>query len=187
MTLPAPRRRPTPRGWAVALLLLFATACGGAGEGVEGVHLDVPSGWSPSTPPPSDGEVAASAGWRGGRAEASTLQGVVGCGPGTVADLASAAVTGDRSPLVVTDAAVDTDVEVSGADAAIGLTLQIGAGRQDDARTVEVHGRYAQAGTALVLVELSTPVRESDPALVAATFDSLRLDAEALGTACPQP
>jgi hypothetical protein len=147
------------------------------------VTIEVPGGWDRVETPPNP-EVVATATWRGGRAEASSLQVVVGCGPGSVTDLASAAVTRDRPPLTVTDAEVDTDVEVAGADAAIGLDLTLGAGRDDDAATVVVQGVYAEVGDALVLVEFSTPVRDADDALVETTLASISLDRSVLAEAC---
>ncbi len=199
MTDPAPRRRPTPCGWAVprrvgsraarrtalvAAVTLLAAACSGGGPAdIAGVTIEVPSGWERVETPP-DPEVVATATWRGGRAEASSLQVVVGCGPGSVSDLASAAVTQERPPLSVTDAEVDSDVEVAGADAAIGLDLTLGAGRADDASTVVVRGIYSEVAQALVLVEFSTPIPDTDDALIDATLGSVSLDREVLAEAC---
>jgi len=198
VTATAQRRRPTPSGWAVprlaaidrrshavsvAAVALLLAGCSGGPTEVTGVSLEVPAGWE-RVDTPSDPQVLATATWRGGRAEASSLQLVVGCGPGSVADLASAAVTRDRPPLTVTDAEVDTDVEVTGAEAAIGLDLTLGAGRTDDASTVAVRGVYAEVGGALVLVELSTPVRDADDPVVEATLSGITLDAPTLTEAC---
>lgn len=167
----------------VAAVTLLAAACSGGPTDIAGVTIEVPSGWERVDTAPEP-EVRATATWRGGRAEASSLQVVVGCGSGSVADLASAAVTQERSPLEVTDAQVDTDLEVAGADAAIGLELTLGAGRPDDAETVVIDGLYAEVGDALVLIELSTPVRDADDARVDATLGSVGLDREVLAEAC---
>jgi hypothetical protein len=198
MTELAPWRRPTRSGWAVPLraagragrrtalvatAALLAAACSGGPTDIAGVTIEVPGGWD-RVETPANPEVVATATWRGGRAQASSLQVVVGCGPGSVADLANAAVTRERPPLTVTDAEVDTDVEVAGADAAIGLDLTLGAGRDDDAATVVVQGVYAQVGEALVLVEFSTPVRDADDALVDTTLGSVSLDRSVLAEAC---
>ncbi len=164
-------------------MALLAAACSGGATDITGVTIEVPGGWDRVDTPP-DPQVVATATWRGGRAEASSLQVVVGCGPGSVADLASAAVTRERPPLTVTDAEVDTDIEVAGADGAIGLELTLGAGRPDDAETVVIDGLYAEVGDALVLIELSTPVRDADDALIDATLGSVGLDREVLAEAC---
>jgi len=202
VTTPAPRRRPTPRGWAVPLgradrrrspvagvvllVALLAAACDPGPADIAGVSIEVPDGWERVDAPPNP-EVLETSVWRGGRADASSLQVVVGCGPGSVADLAGAAVTRDRPPLTVTDAEVDTDLEVTGADAAIGLELTFGAGRDDDANTLVVRGVYAEVADALVLIELSTPVRDADATFVAATLASISLDRVSLAAACPAP
>jgi len=201
VTTPAPWRRPTPCGWAVPrglarrrrspvaglvlLIALLAAACDPGPAEIAGVSIEVPDGWQRIDTPP-DREVHETAVWRGGRADASSLQVVVGCGDGTVAELASAAVTGDRPPLTVTGAEVDTDIEVPGADAAIALELTFGAGRADDASTLVVRGIYAEVADALVLIELSTPVRDADAAFVAATLASIDLDRATLDAACPE-
>ncbi len=165
------------------MVALVATACSGGATDVAGVTVEVPAGWE-QVDTPQNPEVIAAATWRGGRAEASSLQVVVGCGPGSVTDLASGAVTQERPPLTVTDAEVDTDVEVAGADAAIGLELTLGAGRDDDASTVVVRGVYAEAGQALVLVELSTPIRDAEDELVETTLASVTVDPTELAAAC---
>jgi hypothetical protein len=162
---------------------VLGAACSSGPTDINGVTVEVPSGWDRVETPPNP-EVVATATWRGGRAEASSLQVVVGCGPGSVTDLASAAVTRDRPPLTVTDAKVDTDVEVAGADVAIGLDLTLGAGRDDDAATVVVQGVYAEVGDALVLVEFSTPVRDAADALAERTLASVSLDRAVLAEAC---
>ncbi len=166
-------------------MALLAVSCDAGPAEVAGVTIEVPGGWERIDTPP-DPEVIETATWRGGRADASSLQVVVGCGPGTVADLANAAVTRERPPLTVTDAEADTDIEVSGADAAIGLELTFGAGRDDDAETLVVRGIYAEVADALVLIELSTPVRDADEALVPATLASIALDRAALDAACAE-
>ena len=167
------------------ILALLAAACDPGPADIAGVSIEVPDGWQLVTTP-EDPAVLETALWRGGRADASSLQVVVGCGPGTVADLASAAVTADRPPLIVTDAAVDTGLDLDGADGAIGLELTFGAGRDDDATTLVVRGIYAEVADALVLVELSTPVRDADADVVATTLESLVLDGAALEAACSQ-
>lgn len=167
----------------MATLVLLAAACSGGPTDIAGVTIEVPSGWDRVDTPPNP-EVIATATWRGGRAEASSLQVVVGCGPGSVTDLASAAVTRERPPLTVTDAEVDTDLEVVGADAAVGLELTLAAGRDDDASTAVVNGVYAEVAEALVLIELSTPVRDADDALIDTTLASVTLDRTVLADAC---
>lgn len=166
------------------LVALLAVSCDPGPTEVAGVTIEVPDGWDRVDTPP-DPDVLETAFWRGGRADASSLQVVVGCGPGAVADLASTAVTRDRPPLTITDAEVDTGLEVTGADAAIGLELTFGAGRDDDANTLVIRGVYAEVADALVLVELSTPVRDAGDALITATLASIDLDRVALDAACP--
>jgi hypothetical protein len=163
--------------------VLLAAACAAGPADVAGVSIEIPDGWD-RVDLPGDPEVIETAVWRGGRADASSLQVVVGCAPGTVADLASAAVTTDRPPLIITDAEVDTGLDLDGADAAIGLELTFGAGRDDDATTLVVRGVYAEVADALVLVELSTPVRDAGDDLVATTLDSIVLDPAELQAAC---
>lgn len=167
----------------MATVALLAAACTGGPTDIAGVTIEVPGGWE-RVDTPANPEVIAAATWRGGRAEASALQVVVGCGPGSVTDLASAAATQERPPLTVTDAEVDTDVEVAGAEAAIALELTLGAGRDDDASTVVVNGVYAEAAEALVLIEISVPVRDANDALIETTLASVTLDRTALSDAC---
>ena len=169
----------------VGALAVLTAACTSGPAEVAGVTIEVPSGWDRVDTPPNP-DVLETATWRGGRADASSLQVVVGCGPGSVANLASAAVTQGRPPLTVTDAEVDTDLEVAGAETAIGLELTFGAGRADDANSVVVRGVYAEVADALVLIELSTPVRDADDRSITTTLGSIDLDAAALTDACSE-
>ena len=150
-----------------------------------GVTVEVPAGWQETTGAQQPLEVAAAASFEGGQDGASTLQVVVGCGPGTVQDLAVAAITEPRTPLEVTAADEVGEVEVPGADQALELRFTLGAGRDDDATSLRVAGLYAAVEETLVLVEVSTPVRDTQRELVDTTLASVSLDHEELRARCP--
>lgn len=148
-----------------------------------GVTVDVPPGWEETSASQAPAEVVAAASWQSGSDDASTLQVVVGCGPGSNRDLAVAAITEPRPPLEVTDAAEVTEVEVPGADEAIELRFSLGTG-PDDTAGLQVAGLYTGVGDTLVLVEISAAQRDTQRELLDATLRSVELDAEALTAAC---
>ena len=167
-----------------ALATVALLGCSGGTAEVAGVTVEVPRGWQDATAPERSQEVEAAASWQGGQDGASTLQVVVGCGPGTVQDLAVAAITEPRPPLEVTAADEVGEVEIPGADEALELRFTLGAGRDDDATSLRVAGVYAAVEDTLVLVEISTPVRDTQRELIDATLTSVQLDAEELASRC---
>lgn len=179
----------SPHRLALALLAVLAVACTAspADEAttttVDGVTLAVPGGWSEQQVP-EDPAVVASHRWAPGGVDVRGLQVVVGCG-GTVDELVAGAVQSDRGALVVT-AAEEEELgrSVPGLDEARRLQLTFGAGREDDAATVRTAGLYGHAGEALVLVELSQPVRSADGDLADLVLGSVSVDRDVVAAAC---
>lgn len=178
------------RRLVLALPAVLVLACTGPAADdtvtttVAGVTVEVPGGWSERELPEA-ADVVASHRFEPRGADVRGLQVVVGCG-GTVDELVAGAVQAPRGALVVTDAeeVADDDLEVAGLEAARRVELTFGAGREDDAATVRTAGLYGHVGEALVLVELSQPVRGADDALTEAVLGSVSVDPDVARAAC---
>lgn len=177
--------------WLAAALVIGACTSGAAEQpepvSVGGVALVVPDGWSvqptDTTPQGSDvgPEVVASRAWAAGEG-VDNLQVVIGCG-GTAADLARMAAQAPRDPLVVTDAVEVPAPDVPGLESAHRLRLTLGAGRQDDASTVQVDGLYGEVGDAIVLVEIAQRAG-ADHEVADEVLGSVEVTADTVRTAC---
>jgi hypothetical protein len=187
-----PPRRPLPLVLAVALAAVLA-ACQGApverdeqGRTVVGdVALAVPDGWETTDVDPPPGVLEAHR-WRPDAAELTGLQLVLGCG-GTVDELVEGAVGAGRGVLGVVDAAETEGLDVPGLDEVRSLVLDLesplAAGGTGQLRTA---GLYGQTGDALLLLELSQPPDDFDPALAEEVFASLEVDGADLDARCAE-
>jgi hypothetical protein len=169
--------------------LLALTACGGdpldapRTEGVDGVGVEVPDGWTATDDAEAEGVVAAQR-WAPEDAGVEQLQVVVGCG-GDLDELVDAALREPRGPLRVTAAEEDgAEQRVEGLDRARRLYLTFGAGRDDDAETIRTAALYGQTGEALLLVEYSEPAREFDRERADETLRSVTVEADRLREVC---
>jgi hypothetical protein len=94
------------------------------------------------------------------------------------------AISTPRGPLIATDHGEVTSPEVPGLEDTRHVTVTLGAGRDDDARTLRMGALYGQAADALVLLELTAPVQRFDASLVDEVISSLEVDRDALTSAC---
>jgi hypothetical protein len=191
-TSPTTGRRPTPRGWASALLGLTValTAAGCAAEAgttltqtAGPVTVEVPADWDERVEPVA-GTLVAQTRWVDEADGVTAVQVVAGCGDEDADELTIAAATRPRDALVVTGAQDAISVSVPGLDAARRTTLTLGAGRADDAESLRVEGLYGAADGGLVLVEYTAPIRRFDANLADEVMGSVVVDPAALRTAC---
>jgi hypothetical protein len=186
--------RPTsPVSAAVGVLLAAVTLAGctgGADDAEDGrtvvgeVRLEVPDGWEATDDELPPGVLEARR-WRPGDDTAlASLQLVLGCG-GTLDELVSGVVRGGRGVVSVTEAVETEALEVPGLDATRGLVLDlVGTVFGGDERQLRTAGLYGQVDDALLLLELSQPVDDFDPALAEEVFASLTVDGDDLADRC---
>jgi hypothetical protein len=172
---------------SVALLLAGAVlvACAEDGPGRSPVSLDVPEGWQALTGDTGqDAEIVERYAPRDGSAGA--LQVVVGCGDANAEDLVLAATIRPLEGLVVQEVVSDVEVEVRGLDDARRVALVLGSSLpDDDTPEVRLDGLYGTADDVLVLVELSAPAADHDPARSDSVLDSVGVEPAAATNLCP--
>jgi hypothetical protein len=186
--------RPTSPVAAVAGVLLAAVvlaACSGGGDPTEDgrtvvgeVRLEVPDGWEATDDDLPPGVLDARR-WRpGDDGTLASLQLVLGCG-GSLDELVSRVVRGGRGVVSVTEAVETEALDVPGLDATRGLVLDlVGTALGGDERQLRSAGLYGQVDEALLLLELSQPVEDFDPALAEDVFASVTVDGDELADRC---
>ena len=171
----------TSRCLLVLVLAGLLAACTSGPGTVAGVSVEVPAGWQETSAPAAPAGVVAAGSWQS-EDGTSTLQVIVGCGPGDVQDLAIAAITEPRPPLEVTDAGEVGEVDLPGTDQALELRFTLGTA--GEAASVRVGGLYVAAEDSLVLVEISTPAGDPQRELVDTTLASVTVDRDEVADRC---
>jgi hypothetical protein len=183
----------SPVSAAAAVLLAAAALAGCTGDGagtdddgrtvVGEVRLEVPAGWEATDDELPPGVLEARR-WRPGDGTLASLQLVLGCG-GTLDELVSGVVRGGRGVVSVTEAVETEALDVPGLDATRGLVLDlVGTVFGGGERQLRTAGLYGQVDDALLLLELSQPVEDFDPALAEEVFASLTVDGDDLADRC---
>jgi hypothetical protein len=147
------------------------------------VRLEIPDGWDATDDDLPPGVLEARR-WRPDAGDLTSLQLVLGCG-GNLDELVTGVVRGGRGVVSVTEAVETEALEVPGLGATRGLVLDlVGAVPGGEDRELRTAGLYGQAGDALVLLELSQPADDFDPALAEEVFTSLTVDGDELASRC---
>jgi hypothetical protein len=147
------------------------------------VRLAVPDGWETADDDLPPGVLEARR-WRADDDALESLQLVLGCG-GSLDELVAGAVRGGRGVVAVTDAVETEALDVPGLDSTRGLVLDlVGTVAGDGQRQLRTAGLYGQVDDALLLVELSQPAEDFDPALAEEVFASVTVDGDDLADRC---
>jgi len=183
---------------AVVLALIGAIGCQSPDDGrtadvrqrdvrthtVAGLTLEVPDDLTREDVDSTADELVAIAWFTSGPEQIRHVRVYVGCGVGSAADLARAAVERPREGFTLTDVEDARSVEVAGLDEAWATVLTYGAGRADDADTLRTAGLYGAGSGGLVVVEFTTSTPGFDRVRADALLSSVTVDTAELAAAC---